>query len=246
MADNASPPAGRLGSVSKTLSMAKVAGQAVLSEEGAKALSEGLWERMGSMGFELFHHNRASLYSAAQVFDLVSFVLVFMALMSIVPEQSITHNTSWMTGKVSNGPWLFPDDSSSAVDGFRAVESVRYGLAAIVFLDANDKVVRYVEWGEMPDNPNFNCGSSCKSCSGVGKPVRVSVIVSCVMLCVAMLFSQKRKSKETDTHHYKFICSGLAGVASLFGIVSMVQFNAICAKSPPTDGLEFSVQGVRR
>ena len=93
--------------------MAKVAGQAVLSEEGAKALSEGLWERMGSMGFELFHHNRASLYSAAQVFDLVSFVLVFMALMSIVPEQSITHNTSWMTGKVSNGPWLFPDDSSS-------------------------------------------------------------------------------------------------------------------------------------
>jgi len=232
-----------IGGLGRSLSMAK---DLATNPENMGSLAEdlraGMWARAGSVGFELFHHNRGGLYSASQLFDLASFVLVFLALLSIVPDQTLTKQTSWIKGEVKSGQtWKFPDPQ--AASNFTEVTAVKFGLSSVVFLDKDDAVVRYAEWSDLPNNPTYNCGTECANCSAVGKDVRVSVIVSVCLLCVAMLFSQKRKSKETDSHHYKFICSGLAGLASLFSIVSLIQFRSKCGDDLPTDGTQFSVAG---
>lgn len=215
-------------------------------EEKQYDIGADVWERAGAVGFELFHHNRAAVYRASNLFDFVSFVLVFIALLSIVPDANLTKSASWMKGTVKEGTWEFPDLNLALMNGVngtttKEVKSVRFGLKMVVFLDKNDEVVRSGEWSALvvgSKKGEYRCGPECERCAGAEESVRDLVIASVVMLSCTMLFSEKRKSVETDSHIFKFVCSTLAGLAVLFAMVAMVLFKD-CADKPPVDGSTF-------
>eukprot|EP00241_Pyramimonas_parkeae_P006823 CAMPEP_0114273126 /NCGR_PEP_ID=MMETSP0058-20121206/28925_1 /TAXON_ID=36894 /ORGANISM="Pyramimonas parkeae, CCMP726" /LENGTH=332 /DNA_ID=CAMNT_0001392549 /DNA_START=119 /DNA_END=1117 /DNA_ORIENTATION=+ len=198
-----------------------------------------LWTRMAAVGYDVFHYNRICTMGTAQAVDILSFVMVLLALCSLIKYDIILEDTHWSYAKVQDGDWVWPEKYQN-----RIVEDVYFGISSVMFVDGNNEVVSHVTWGDLGDDESFVCDQECMACVDSWEGTRVPLYIATAIQGCNMYATGFRKLGTRDTHFLKLFCTACAFLAVFFNVTSMTNFRVKCGLKPPETSEGFGPTGV--